>query len=230
MSFDQTYPIEPVAHIRTPFLEKFGIPRQSGLVDEVEGIIVFEPKYRNPDALRGIEAFSHLWLVWGFSEARTGGFVPVVRPPRLGGNEKRGVFATRSPYRPNGLGLSVVRLLEVMGDEERGIMLRVGGVDLLDGTPIYDIKPYLPYADAIPDALGGFASDPDAGVLDVTCPPELEERLGEDLAAVRGVLARDPRPAFHHDDERTYGMSYGRWNVRFKVDGDVLSITSAAEI
>lgn len=230
MSSEHAYPIEPVAHIRTPFAEKFGIPRQSGLVDDVKGTVVFEPEYRDLDALRGIEAFSHLWLVWGFSEVEPGAFAPVVRPPRLGGNEKRGVFASRSPFRPNRLGLSVVRLDGIEATESEGTVLRVSGVDLLDGTPIYDVKPYLPYADSIPDAVGGFAQDPDEGVLDVTCPPELEELLGDDLVAVRGVLARDPRPAYHHDEGREYGMSYGRWSVRFKVDGDALSITSVNEI
>ena len=223
MSRSETYTIEPVAHIRTPYPEKFGIPRQSGLVD-AKGTIVFEPEYRDPDALRGIEAFSHLWLIWGFSEAEQDGFTPLVRPPRLGGNEKRGVFATRSPYRPNGLGLSVVKLDGVEQTKGRGMVLEVSGVDLLDNTPIYDIKPYIPYADAHPDAIGGFAADPDEGMLDVVCDDELRGQLGDDAAAILAVLARDPRPAYHDDPERVYAMRYGQWTVRFSVDGSVLTV------
>lgn len=194
MTRDETYEIEPIAHIRTSFPEKFGIPRQSGLVAEAKGTIVFEPKYRDPDALRGIEEFSHLWLIWGFSAVEQDGFTPLVRPPRLGGNEKRGVFATRSPFRPNELGLSVVRLEGAEKTKGKGVVLNVSGVDLLDKTPIYDIKPYIPYADAHPDARGGFASDPDEGVLIVDCDDALRGRLGEDAVAVLAALARDPAP------------------------------------
>lgn len=226
MTRDETYEIEPIAHIRTPFPEKFGIPRQSGLVVEAKGTIVFEPKYRDPDALRGIEEFSHLWLIWGFSAVEQDGFTPLVRPPRLGGNEKRGVFATRSPFRPNELGLSVVKLEGVEKTKGRGTVLNVGGVDLLDKTPIYDIKPYIPYADAHPDARGGFASDSDEGVLIVDCDDALRGRLGEDAVAVLAALARDPRPAYHDDPERIYEMRYGAWIVRFSVNGDTLTVCS----
>ncbi len=218
--------IEPVAHIRTPFPEKFGIPRQSGLVKEAKGTIVFEPKYRDPDALRGIEDFSHLWLIWGFSAVEQDEFTPLVRPPRLGGNEKRGVFATRSPYRPNGLGLSVVKLDGVEQTKGKGRVLKVSGVDLLDNTPIYDIKPYIPYADAHPEASGGFAADPDEGMLAVACDDELRESMGEDAAAILAALARDPRPAYHDDPNRAYEMRYGQRAVRFSVDNDVLMVIS----
>ena len=226
MTRDETYEIEPIAHIRTPFPEKFGIPRQSGLVTEAKGTIVFEPKYRDPDALRGIEGFSHLWLIWGFSDVEAGEFSPLVRPPRLGGNEKRGVFATRSPFRPNELGLSVVKLENVVKTKGKGTVLEVSGVDLLDKTPIYDIKPYVPCADAHPQASGGFASDPNEGVLIVDCDDEVLERLGDDATAVLAALARDPRPAYHDDPERVYEMRYGSWTVCFSVDGDTLTVHS----
>lgn len=226
MSGAGIFEIEPIAHIRTPFPEKFGIPRQSGLVPEAAGTVVFEPKYRDPDALRGIEGFSHLWLIWGFSESESGDFSPLVRPPRLGGNEKRGVFATRSPYRPNGLGLSVVKLDGVEKTKGKGTVLRVSGVDLLDKTPIYDIKPYLPYADAISGADGGFAEDPDEGMLVIKGAQGLDERLGEDATALLASLARDPRPAYHDDPTRIYEMRYGAWTVRFSVDANELTIHS----
>lgn len=230
MSSEEVYSIEPIAHIRTPFFEKFGIPRQSGLVPEARGTIEFVAKYRDPDALRGIETFSHLWLIWGFSEVDQEDFTPMVRPPRLGGNEKRGVFASRSPYRPNDLGLSVVRLEGVEKTKGKGMVLQVSGVDLLDKTPIYDIKPYLPYADALEDARGGFASDPHEGVLIVDCPPELERLLGDDYAAALATLARDPRPAYQDDSSRRYGMRYGRWEIGFHVEGDTLVIESVTEV
>lgn len=227
MVHSEAYEIEPIAHIRTPFPEKFGIPRQSGLVAEARGTIVFESKYRDPDALRCIETFSHLWLIWGFSEVEQDEFSPLVRPPRLGGNEKCGVFATRSPFRPNELGLSVVKLDGVEKTKGKGTVLEVSGVDLLDKTPIYDIKPYIPYADAYPEASGGFASDPDEGVLVVDCDDEILERLGDDATAVLSALARDPRPAYHHAPERVYEMRYGCWTVRFSVDDGVLTVRSA---
>ena len=219
--------IEPIARIRTAFPSKFGIPRQSGLVPELEGEIVFEPKYRDPDALRGIETFSHLWLIWGFSENERDEFHALVRPPRLGGNVKQGVFATRSPFRPSNLGLSVVELVAVEKTQGRGTVLKVHGADLMDSTPIYDIKPYLPYADAHPDARGGFAKNPDEGLLDVMCSDEILDELGDDAAVIMHVLERDPRPAYHDDPEREYELEYGDWEIRFKVDGDVLTLTSA---
>ena len=209
-----------IARIRSEFPEKFGVPRQSGLVPELRAEIVFEPEYRNPDALRGIEGFSHLWLVWEFSEAVRADWSPTVRPPRLGGNTRLGVFATRSPFRPNPVGLSCVRLLGVTADGN----LLVGGADLMDGTPIYDIKPYIPYADAHPEARGGFAqTQPEA--LTVDCPPELLEKLPEDRrAALLGVLAQDPRPRYQSDPERVYGLDFAGLSVRFTVDGKTLRV------
>ena len=185
--------LTPIAHIRSDFSEKFGIPRQSGLVEELTADVVFTPEFRDPAALRGIGGFSHLWLIWEFSKARREGWSPTVRPPRLGGNQRMGVFATRSPFRPNPIGLSCVRLLEVRQDRALGPVLTVAGADLLDGTPIYDIKPYLPYADCKPDAAGGFAAVPKSASLEVDCPPELLDRVPEDKrAALLAVLAQDP--------------------------------------
>lgn len=218
--------IEPVAHIRTQFPTKFGVPRQSGLAADLVGTVVFEPAYRERDALRGIEGFSHLWLVWGFSHVKPEQRRLMVRPPRLGGNTKIGVFATRSPYRPNGLGLSCVELAGVEETERDGFVLHVRGADLVDGTPIYDIKPYLPYADAHPEATSGFSTDPELGVLEVECAPELLAVVGEDATALLEVLARDPRPAYHQDRERVYEMDFAHWEVRFRVTGEKLTVTS----
>ena len=209
-----------VARIRSDFAEKVGVPRQSGLVPELTAEVVFEPEYRDAEALRGIEGFSHLWLIWEFSEAVRGDWSPTVRPPRLGGNVRMGVFATRSPFRPNPVGLSCVRLL---GVTERGSLL-VAGADLVDGTPIYDVKPYVPYADAHPEALGGFAPEAPEP-LRVDCPPELLEKLPEDRrAALLGVLALDPRPRYQNDPERLYGMRFAGREVRFTVDGATLHV------
>lgn len=230
MSSEEVYTIEPIAHVRTPYPEKFGIPRQSGLVPEAVGTIEFVPKYRDPDALRGIETFSHLWLIWGFSEVDQATFAPMVRPPRLGGNEKCGVFASRSPYRPNELGLSVVKLIGVEKTKGKGTVLKVSGVDLLDKTPIYDIKPYLPYADALSDAAGGFATDRDEGMLVIDCPPDLQELMGDDHIAVLAALARDPRPSYQQDGERAYFMKYGSLEVGFKVEDTVLVVTSVERV
>lgn len=223
---DDIYAIRPVAYIRTPFPTKFGVPRQSGLVEGVTGTVVFEPEFRNPDALRGIEGFSHLWLVWGFNQARRagGGWTPLVRPPRLGGNAKCGVFATRSPFRPNNLGLSAVALDGVEQTLDRGAVLHVRGVDLVDATPIYDIKPYVPYADALSQATGGFAGERDAGLLEVRCPDELWAVLGEQAQTLVDVLARDPRPAFHDDPVREYGLTFGCWDVKFCVAQGVCTV------
>lgn len=227
---DGTMEIEPIAHIRTAFPSKFGIPRQSRLVPELEGEVVFEPKYRDPDALRGIETFSHLWLIWGFSENEREnereGFRALVRPPRLGGNEKRGVFATRSPFRPNNLGLSVVELVGVEKTQNRGSVLKVRGADLMDGTPIYDVKPYLAYVDAVNQAQSGFAEDPDAGMLQVVMSDELREALGERAGELAHVLERDPRPAYHDDPERVYCLEYRDLDIRFEVAGDTLTVVS----
>ena len=221
--------IKVIAHIQSDFPEKFGIPRQSGLVPELRAKIVFEPEYRNPDALRGMDGFSHLWLIWQFSAAVRDTWSPTVRPPRLGGNERVGVFATRSPFRPNAIGLSCVRLEGVQHEDGLGNVLIVSGADLMDGTPIYDIKPYLPYADAHPEALGGFAPSPKE-TIGVVCPPELLQKLpDEQREALFGVLAQDPRPQYQHDPERVYGMRFDRWDVKFRVNDSGLEVLSLAE-
>ena len=216
--------IRPIAHLRCDLPEKFGIPRQAGIVEALEGRVVFEPAYRDRSALRGLEGFSHIWLIWQFSEAVREGWSPTVRPPRLGGNTRVGVFATRSPFRPNALGLSCVRLLGVARNGEEGTVLRVAGADLMDGTPIFDIKPYLPYADCYPEAAAGFA--PDAGAtLNVSYAPGLEARIPEEKrAALRGVLANDPRPRYQADPERVYGLRFAGLEVRFQVAGDLLTV------
>ena len=218
--------IIPIAHIRSDFSEKFGIPRQSGLVEELTADVVFAPEFREPAALRGIDGFSHLWLIWEFSKARREGWSPTVRPPRLGGNVRLGVFATRSPFRPNPIGLSCVRLLEVRQDRALGPVLTVAGADLMDGTPIYDIKPYLPYADCKPDAVGGFASQPKEASLEVDCPPALLARVPEEKRpALLAVLAQDPRPQYQNDPKRIYGMSFAGLEVRFQVVEGRLTVT-----
>ena len=222
----ETSLIRPIARYEGELPEKFGLPRQAGVVPALEGRVVFEPAYRDPEALRGIEGFSHLWLIWQFSEnlRQAGDWSPTVRPPRLGGNARMGVFATRSPFRPNALGLSCVRLLGIEKDAERGTVLRVGGADLMDGTPIFDVKPYVPYADAHPEALSGFA--PDAGeTLDVVFLPGTEEKIpAEKREALRGVLANDPRPRYQNDPARVYGLRFGEQNVKFTVDGNTLTV------
>ena len=211
--------MEIIARIHTDFPEKFGIPRQSGLVDGLTGRIVFEEKYRNPDALRGIEGFSHLWLIWLFSESEREGFSPTVRPPRLGGNTRMGVFATRSPFRPNAIGLSCVTLEGIEWHTPQGPVLVVGGADLLDGTPVYDIKPYLPHADCHPEATGGFSMQNADYALSVDFPPALLARIEEaQRETVCALLAQDPRPSYQDDPQRVYGMAYGRWNIRFTVE------------
>ncbi|MGN0073197.1 MAG: tRNA (N6-threonylcarbamoyladenosine(37)-N6)-methyltransferase TrmO [Coriobacteriales bacterium] len=217
---NQAMRIEPIAHIRTPYGTKFGVPRQSGLVQSVEATIVFEPRYRNPDALRGIEGFSHLWLIWGFHQTQREGsdWSPLVRPPRLGGNEKIGVFACRSPFRPNNLGLSAVSFSGLSHEKDLGTVLKVRGADLVDGTPIFDIKPYIPFTDSIPTAQGGFASSGAPAKLRVECPEDLLGLLGTDAEALLETLACDPRPAFHNDPERLYGMTFAGHEVKFRVD------------
>ena len=222
--------IRPVAHIESDFAEKFGIPRQAGIVEELRARVVFDGEYRSDEALRGIEGFSHLWLIWGFSEAVRDEFSPTVRPPRLGGNVRMGVFATRSPFRPNSLGLSCVRLLGVEKREGRGTTLLVGGADLMDGTPIYDVKPYIPYADAHPEAKGGFA--PDAGkTLEVVFEgASLEKVPADKRGALRGVLENDPRPRYQDDPERVYAMSFAGMTVRFQVRDDQLTVTEVESL
>ena len=210
--------ITPVAYIRTEFAEKFGIPRQSGLAGELKGKIVFEPEYRNPEALRGLDGFSHLWLIWEFSANRGGRqWQPTVRPPRLGGNQHMGVFATRSPFRPNPLGLSCVELDEVQFEGPDGPVILVRGADLMDGTPIYDIKPYIRYADSHPDAVCGYVDTLPERRLKVVLPDELAEQM-PDSAVLVEVLALDPRPSYHDDPQREYGMSFSGYNVRFRVE------------
>ena len=223
----ESVPMQVIARLHSDFTQKFGIPRQSGLVDELEATVVFEPEFRSPDALRGIEGFSHLWLIWEFSQARRPEWSPTVRPPRLGGNVRMGVFATRSPFRPNPIGLSCVRLAGVELHSELGPILKVRGADLLDGTPIFDIKPYVPYADSKPQALGGFASAPKEATLAVDIPPELLERIPpQKRAALTGVLAQDPRPAYQEDGARIYGMGFGGLDIKFRVEGDRLTVVA----
>ncbi len=216
-----------IAHIRTDFPTKFGIPRQSGLVPELVGRIVFEEEYRNPDALREITGYSHLWLLWEFSEMVRETWSPTVRPPRLGGNRRVGVFATRSPNRPNPIGLSAVRLLSVEKREGEGTVLLVSGADLMDGTPIYDIKPYLPISDCIPDAVGGFSDERKGYALTVELPEEYRPLLPEGkFEALRAILAEDPRPSYQDDPERIYGFLFAGREVRFRVADGVLTVVS----
>lgn len=216
-----------IAHIRTSFKEKFGIPRQSGIASEARGTIVFEPEYRVDEALRGIEGYSHLWLIWKFSEAERDGWSATVRPPRLGGNKRMGVFATRSPFRPNPIGLSSVRLLGLKKSESEGMVLEVAGADLLDGTPIYDIKPYLAYTDSHPDAVGGFADGVRDYSLAVDFPSELLLEIPEaDRDTVITILEGDPRPQYKADGEHVYGMVYGEREIMFKVENGVLTVVN----
>ena len=221
----ETFPVKIIARIHTDFPTKFGVPRQSGLIDSLESLIIFEPEYRDPLSLRGLEEFSHLWLIWQFSKAVRDTWSPTVRPPKLGGNHRVGVFATRSPFRPNAIGLSSVRLLEIEKHPQHGHVLRVAGADLMDGTPILDIKPYLAYTDSHPQATGGFTDRLELQPLQVFLPPELGEKLPEDKrAALIEVLAADPRPSYQHDPERVYGFFFGDWEILFSVDGDCLSV------
>lgn len=214
-----------IAIIRTDFPTKFGIPRQSGLIDELKGTVIFEPEYRNPDALRGLEDFSHIWLLWEFSENLNSDWSPTVRPPKLGGNIRKGVFATRSPFRPNSIGLSSVRLDGIEHTEKYGTVLHVSGADLMDGTPIVDIKPYIPYADCHPDASGGFSKDSYAPKLNVIFPENLKEKVPADrLSALIQVLRIDPRPAYQNDPERIYGFGFAGKKIKFKVNENTLTV------
>ncbi len=222
--------IQVIARMHSDFSTKFGIPRQSGLVEELRSTIVFEPEFRNSDALRGIEEFSHLWLIWQFSEAIRQGWSPTVRPPRLGGNTRMGVFATRSPFRPNNLGLSSVRLLGVEHTREFGTVLHVGGADLMNGTPIFDIKPYIPYGDCHPDATGGFTDRAGSFLLSVDFPDHLLERLPEDKrSAAVAVLSHDPRPSYQRKPERIYGLSFAGFDIRFTVEETHLTVCQVEE-
>ena len=221
--------IRPIAHLRCDLPEKFGIPRQAGIVEALEGLVVFEPEYREPEALRGLEGFSHVWLIWQFSKAVREGWSPTVRPPRLGGNMRMGVFATRSPFRPNALGLSCVRLLGIEQTAAEGTVLRVAGADLMDGTPIFDVKPYLPYADSHPEASGGFA--PDSGdTLQVSYASGTLDKIPEGKReALTGILSNDPRPRYQTDPERVYGLSFAGKQVKFRVDGETLTVIKVEE-
>ena len=221
----QEFSMRVIARIHSDFATKFGVPRQSGLVDALESTVVFEPEYRNMDALRGLEDFSHLWLVWVFDKAVRRDWSPTVRPPRLGGNRRMGVFATRSPFRPNPIALSSVKLAGIEQTAEQGPVLHIRGADLMDGTPILDIKPYIPYADAHPEALGGFAAVPAGETLEVIIPPELLEKIPpKRRAALRGVLAQDPRPHYQDDPGRIYGFGFAGMEVKFSVEGTCLTV------
>ena len=221
----QEFSMRVIARIHSDFSTKFGVPRQSGLVDALESTVVFEPEYRNPDALRGLEDFSHLWLVWVFDKAVRRDWSPTVRPPRLGGNRRMGVFATRSPFRPNPIALSSVKLAGIEQTPNLGPVLHILGADLMDGTPILDIKPYIPYADAHPEALGGFAAVPAGETLEVLIPPDMLEKIPpERREALRGVLAQDPRPHYQNDPERVYGFGFAGMEVKFSVDGTRLTV------
>ena len=221
--------ITPIARIETPFGEKFGVPRQSGIAD-CPGRIVFEPAFRDPEAVRGLEDFSHVWLIWQFDRALRQTWSPTVRPPRLGGNQRMGVFATRSPFRPNAIGLSCVKLEAVRPDEKLGTVLEVSGTDLVDGTPILDIKPYLPYADAHPQARGGFTDQSQWRQLQVVLPDPADSPLSEaETLTLRQALALDPRPHYHNDPTRLYGLAFADYDVRFRVEGDQLTVVEIVE-
>ncbi len=214
-----------IARMKSDFSDKFGIPRQSGLVEELVSTIVFEPAYRNADALRGLEDFSHLWIIWQFSKAVREDWSPTVRPPRLGGNTRMGVFATRSPFRPNEIGLSSVRILEIENTQKYGPVIHVAGADLLDGTPILDIKPYIPYCDSHPDAAGGFTASADNFILEVEISPEMLKKVPENKhSALLGVLSHDPRPSYQQDTDRIYGLSFAGFNIQFSVKARTLTV------
>ena len=223
--------IQVIARMHSDFATKFGIPRQSGLVEQLRSTIVFEPEFRNADALRGIEDFSHLWIIWQFSEAVRQGWSPTVRPPRLGGNTRMGVFATRSPFRPNNLGLSCVKLLSVEHTAEYGTVLHVGGADLMDGTPIFDIKPYIPYADCQTEATGGFTDTAGNFILKVDFPAQLLEILPEEKrAAAIEVLSHDPRPSYQRKPDRIYGLTFAGYDIRFQVQEDILTVVEVNKV
>ena len=223
--------IQPIARMKSDFPTKFGIPRQSGLVEELRSTIIFEPEFRNPDTLRGIEGYSHLWLIWQFSEAVRTDWSPTVRPPRLGGNTRMGVFATRSPFRPNSLGLSCVKLLGVEQTEKFGTVIHVGGADLMDGTPIFDIKPYIPYSDCHEEAVGGFTDTAKDFLLQVDFPATLLQKIPEvKRDAAMAVLSHDPRPSYQKDGDRVYGLSFAGFNIRFTVSGDKLTVCEVSSL
>ena len=217
--------MKTIAHIHCEFPTKFGVPRQSGIIESLQATIIFEPEYRNPDAFRGLDEFSHIWLIWEFSKAVRDDWSPTVRPPRLGGNVRKGVFATRSPFRPNAIGLSSVKLDKIEIDPKLGPMLHVSGADLMDGTPIFDIKPYIPYTDSHPDAISGFATQPAEYLLEVDFPPKLLEQVPEtQRQSLIEVLAHDPRPQYQNNPERIYGIAFGAVEVKFRVENTKLTV------
>lgn len=223
--------LKMIAQIHTDFPEKFGIPRQSGLVKGAKGTIVFEPEYRSAEAFRGLEGYSHIWVLWEFSEAKRDHWSATVKPPRLGGKKRMGVFATRSPFRPNPIGMSVVKLEKILMDENLGPILQVSGVDMLDGTPVYDIKPYLPYADSYPEATSGFAGEVYEHVLEICFSENLLEKVPEDLReSLTEILEQDPRTAFIEDESRIWGVSYAGFNVRFTVVGNRLTVCKVEKL
>ncbi len=223
--------MNPIAHIHNDYTAKFGIPRQSGLVEQVESTIIFEPEYRNPDALRGMNGYSHLWLLWIFSEAVRDGWSPTVLPPRLGGKTRMGVFATRSPFRPNPIGLSSVKLLGIDLHTKDGPVIHVAGADLMDGTPILDVKPYLPYTDSHPEAVGGFADPVRDYHLEVVFPEEWMVQVPSRLREpVLGLLAQDPRPSYQNDPERVYGVAFGGYDFRFRVSDGTLTVCEVEKL
>ena len=222
----ETIAMKVIARMKSDFPAKFGIPRQSSLVEELRSTIIFEPEFRNPDALRGIEGYDYLWILWNFSESPKGSWSPTVRPPRLGGNVRMGVFATRSPVRPNGIGLSCVKLLSLEKTTDQGTVIHVSGADLMDGTPILDIKPYVPYCDSHPDALGGFTDTAGDFLLKVEFPAPLLEILPEEKRkACVNVLSHDPRPSYQRDPQRIYGLNFAGFNIRFRVEDGILYVT-----
>lgn len=226
MHQENTLTIKPIAEIRTDFPTKFGIPRQGNLISELSARIIFYKEYQNPEALRGLEEFSHLWLLWGFSANAKKEWSPTVRPPRLGGNKRVGVFATRSPFRPNPLGLSLVKLEKIEKNADNGIILHVSGADLMDQTPIYDIKPYLPHIEALPDATGGFATRVKDYALSVSCDEKLLKILPpEKRNALISVLSQDPRPSYQNDETRIYGFLFAGFEIKFQVKGNILYVT-----
>lgn len=223
--------IQIIARMKSDLPNKFGIPRQSGLVKELQSTIIFEPEFRNADSLRGLENFSHLWIIWQFSKAVRDEWSPTVRPPRLGGNTRMGVFATRSPFRPNEIGLSSVKILGIEQTVQYGTVIHVAGADLMDGTPIFDIKPYIPYCDSHPEATGGFTENADDFLLEVDIPDVLLHIIPENKrSALVGVLSHDPRPSYQQDTERIYGLTFAEWNIRFRVNCKKLTVIEIKEI
>ena len=225
------FELKIIAKIKTDFPTKFGIPRQSGLIKTLKGKIIFEPEYRNNEALRGLEGFSHLWLLWKFSEAVSESWSPTVRPPRLGGNKRMGVFATRSPFRPNPIGLSSVKLERIYHDGDNGTVIEVSGADLMDGTPIYDIKPYIAYTDSHPEALGGFSGDVFENTLTVNFTDKIAENLPKDiLEPLTEILESDPRPGYKADGDRIYSFEYAGYNIKFSVDNNIMTVISVKKL